>query len=39
MKILLGREDVDPDRPDFWGQAPLSIAAQAGCEAVVKILL
>ena len=39
MKILLGREEVNPDEPDNYGQTPLSYAALLGREAVVKILL
>lgn len=39
MKILLGREEVNPDLRDILGRTPLSFAAQDGLEAVVKILL
>ena len=39
VEILLGREDVDPDKPDNNGRTPLSFAAGSGHEGVVKILL
>ena len=39
MKILLGREEVNPDKPDNKGRTPLSFAAKWGREGVVKILL
>ena len=39
VKILLGREEVHPDRPDNYGKTPLSCAASSGHEAVVKTLL
>jgi len=39
VEILLGREDVDPDKPDDDGQTPLSHAAGNGHEGVVEILL
>jgi len=39
VKILLGREEVDPDKPDDIGRTPLSYAAQEGHEGVVKTLL
>ena len=35
MKILLGREEVDPGRPDNDGQTPLSTAAMNGHYRVV----
>ena len=38
-KTLLGREEVNPDKPDEGGQTPLSHAAKNGREGVVKILL
>jgi len=38
-KILLGRGDVDPDRPDESSRTPLWWAACNGHEVVVKILL
>jgi len=37
VKILLGREEVNPDKPDRLGQTPLSYAALAGHEGAVKI--
>ena len=39
VNILLGREEVDPDKPDDIGRTPLSYAAQEGHEGVVKTLL
>ena len=39
VKFLLGRGEVNPDKPDNGGRTPLSYAAGAGNEGVVKILL
>ena len=39
VKILLEREEVNPDKPDSDGRTPLSFAAEDGHEGVVKILL
>ena len=39
IKILLGREEVNPDKPDTFGQTPLSYAACFGHEGVIEILL
>jgi len=39
VKILLGRDDVNPDKPDNDGRTPLWRAAYCGHEGVVKILL
>jgi len=39
VKILLGQGEVNPDKPDRWGQTALSFAAENGHEGVVKILL
>jgi len=40
VKILLEREDLNPDKPDTKrGQTPLSRAAMSGHEGVVKMLL
>jgi len=39
VRLLLGREDVDPDMLDRFGQAPILRAAKHGHEAVVKLLL
>jgi len=39
VKILLGRCDVTPDKPDRGGKTPLLCAAQNGHEGVVKMLL
>ena len=38
-KMLLGREEVNPDKPDNNGRTPLSYAAQYEHEGVMKILL
>jgi len=37
--VLLEREDVIPDKPDGYGQTPLSRASFGGHEAVVRLLL
>ena len=39
VEILLGREEVNPDKADKWGNTPLSDAACNGHEGVVKIVL
>ena len=39
VKILLAREEVNPDKPDRWSRTPLSYAAENGYEEVVKMLL
>ena len=39
VKILLGREEISPDKPGSDGRTPLSFAAENGHEGVVKILL
>ena len=39
VEILLGREEVSPDRPDNDGRTPLSYAAENGDEGVVEMLL
>ena len=39
VKILLVREEADPDGPDSYGQTPLSHAAWTGHEGVAKVLL
>jgi len=39
VKILLGRDDVNPGKPDIYGETPLWRAAHNGHEGVVKILL
>jgi len=39
VKILLGQEGVNPDKPDNGGRTPLSLAAGRAHEAVVKMLL
>ena len=39
MEILLGRDDVNPNKQGFFGQTPLWCATRNGHEGVVKILL
>ena len=39
VNILLGREEVNPDKPDDGDWTPLTHAAESGHEGVVKILL
>ena len=39
VKILLGREEVNPDTEDKFGVTPLLYAARRGHEGIVKILL
>jgi len=39
VKLLLEREDVNPDWPVRYGQIPLSLAAGGGCDGIVKLLL
>ena len=40
VKMLLEREDVNPDRADTaYGQAPVSWAAGGGHHQIVKMLL
>ena len=40
VKLLLGREGVNPDTPDTkYGQTPLLLATSNGHEAIVKLLL
>ena len=39
VKVLLGRGDVNPDKPDNNGKIPLHLAAWWGHEGVVKVLL
>ena len=39
MKILLGRQEVDPNRQNNDGLTPLMAAAEKGHAPVVKILL
>ena len=39
IKILLGRDEVTPDKPDKSGFTPLESAAQMGHYGVVKTLL
>ena len=39
VEILLGRDDINADKPDMDGQTPLCCAAQNGHDGVVKILL
>ena len=39
MRILLRRDDVNPDKPNKHGETPLNCAACAGHSGVVKLLL
>ena len=39
LKLLLGREGINPDKPDNGGRTPLSHSAENGHEGVVKMLL
>jgi len=39
VKMLLGWETVNPDKPNNSGQTPLSLAACYGHEGVVRLLL
>ena len=39
IEILLGRKDIDPDKPGEAGRTPLWWAAHNGYEGVVKLLL
>jgi len=39
VKTLLGRDDINPDKPNNGGETPLYWAATYGYEGVVKILL
>ena len=39
MKVPLGRDDANPDKPDNYGQTPLWRATCNGHEGVVKVLL
>jgi len=39
LKILLGRDDINPDKPNDFGRTPLCWAAICGHEGVMKVLL
>ena len=39
MKMLLGRDDINPDKSGVWDQTPLSRATRNGHEGVVEMLL
>ena len=39
VKLLLGQEEVNPNKLGGYDQAPLSYAAEGGYEGVVKLLL
>jgi len=39
VRILLGKEEANPDKPDYGDRTPLSFAALCGHEAAVEILL
>ena len=38
VKLLLGRDNVDPDKYDWSSHPPLSGVVFYGCEGVVKLL-
>jgi len=38
VNILLEREEVNPDKPDNYGQTPLSVAAMRDHKEVVALL-
>jgi len=38
VKMLLGQADVDPDKPENYGQTPLSLASHNEHERVVAFL-
>ena len=39
VRVLLSRDDIDPDKPGEYGMTPLAIAAWNEHEGVVKVLL
>lgn len=39
MRLLVERSDIDLNTKFRWGWTPLSVAAAAGCEAVVRQLI
>ena len=39
MKIQIGRDDVNPNKPDRYGQTPLAWASCFGFVGIVEILL
>jgi len=39
VEVLLGRDDISPDKPNMFGRTPLWVAARNTHEQVVKILL
>ena len=39
MEILLGRDEINPNKQDFYGQTPLYFSAQNGHEGVLTMLL
>ena len=39
VTILLGRENINPNKPNDHGQTPLSLASWGGHEGVIKLLL
>jgi len=38
VKILLGRDDVNPNKPNYTGRIPLTQAIQKGHEGVIALL-
>ena len=39
LSVLLGRKYINPDRPDNYGETPISWAARNGQDGVVQLLL
>ena len=39
VRMLLGRDDIEPDKPGEDGQTPLLLASRNGHEGVVRALL
>ena len=38
MRVLLGRKEVTPDKPDWHGQTPLMRAVRNGHKKVIALL-
>jgi len=39
VKLLLARHDINPDKPDKYGETPLWDASYNGHEGVVRLLV